>query len=127
MLKFKKLIKENMKDDKTFQEVVDETVNVVRAFEKVEKRKWGPEADMMELTKQVGELSRNIMMYEGYYLAGRDTDKAYQTSKEKIADELSDVLYMTIRLADYYSIDLEKVHIAALEEAINHPHMKVKK
>lgn len=111
----------------TFQEVVDKSLEVIKEFEEVEKKKWGVEGAMIELSKQVGELAKNIMMIEGYYMAGRDSLPEYQTSKDRIADELSDVLFMTIRIADYYKIDLEKEHLNQLEIAINHPLMKVKK
>jgi len=116
-----------MEKELTFQEVITKTVEVVRAFEKVEKREWGVEGSVMELTKQVGELAKNVLMFEGYYLAGRDTSPEYQTSKDAIADELSDILYMVIRLADHYDIDLEKEHLKHLDRALHHPHMKVGK
>lgn len=110
-----------------FQKVVEETLTVIKEFEKVEKRKWGAEGSMMELSKQVGELSKNILMYEGYYMTGRDNAPEYQTSKENIADELSDILFMVIRIADHYSIDIEKEHLKQLKIALNHPSMKIKK
>ncbi len=110
-----------------FQKVVDKTLEVIREFEKVEKRKWGVEGAMIELSKQVGELSKEIMIFEGYYLAGRDTLPEYKPSKEKIADELADVLFMTIRIAEHYGIDLEKEHLKALDIALKHPLMKVQK
>ena len=111
----------------SFQEVVNESLKVINEFKKVEKRKWGVEGAMIELSKQVGELSRNVMMMEGYYMAGRDSLTVYQTSKDKIADELSDVLFMIIRIADYYEIDLEKEHMNQLDIAMKHSLMKIKK
>jgi NTP pyrophosphatase (non-canonical NTP hydrolase) len=111
----------------TFQEVVDESKRVIKEFEKVEKKKWGVEGSIIELSKQVGELSKNIMMYEGYYMAGRDSLPEYQTSKDKIGDELSDILFMVIRIAEHYNIDLEKEHMNQLDIAMKHPLMKVKK
>jgi len=110
-----------------FQEVIDKSLEVVKQFEKVEKKKWGIEGAMMELSKQVGELSKNIMMFEGYYMAGRDSLPEYQTSKDKIADELSDILFMVIRIAEHYGIDLEEEHMKQLDIALKHPLMKVKK
>lgn len=110
-----------------FQEVMDKSLEVIRKFEKVEKKKWGIEGTMMELSKQVGELSKNVMMFEGYYMAGRDSAHEYKTSKNKIADELSDVLLMIIRIAKHYNIDLEKKHLEQLDIALKHPLMKVKR
>ena len=110
-----------------FQEVVNKTLEVIKEFEKVEKKKWGIEGSMMELSKQVGELSKNVLMFEGYYMAGRDSLPEYQTSKDKIADELSDILFMVIRISEHYGINLEKEHMNQLDIALKHPLMKVKK
>lgn len=110
-----------------FQEVINKSIEVIKEFEKVEKKKWGAEGAIMELSKQVGELSKNVMMFEGYYMAGRDSIPEYQTSKEKIADELSDILFIVIRIAEHYKIDLEKEHLNQLDIALKHPLMKVKK
>ncbi len=102
----------------TFQEVVDKTREVISRFEKIEGKKWNVEASMIELMKQVGQLSTLVMMQEQYYPTDRDQDNpVYSTSKEKIADELSDVLFMTIRIADLYKIELESSHMTALENA----------
>ena len=68
----------------------------------------------IELQKQVGELSKLIMVHEKYYFFERDkTDKQYESDKDKIADELADIFYAVIRLAKYYNIDLEEAHIKA--------------
>ena len=76
---------------------------------------------MIELGKQVGQLSALVMMQEKYYPLDRDQDDpSYITDKDKIADELSDLLFMTIRIADIYGIDLEKAHLKALETAENY-------
>ena len=95
---------------KTFQEVIDETSYGISLFEKVEKRKWGIEGSMIELSKQVGELSKGVMMMENYYLSARDNVPEYTTDKSKLADELWDIFFMTVRIANYYGIDLEKEH-----------------
>lgn len=108
-----------------FNEVIKKSLNVIREFEKVEKRKWGVEGAMIELSKQVGELAKNVMVFEGYYMAGRYNLPEYSTSKEKIADELSDILFMVIRIAEHYGIDLEKEHMKQLDIALNHPLMKI--
>jgi NTP pyrophosphatase (non-canonical NTP hydrolase) len=111
----------------TFQELIEKTLEVNRAFAEVEKRPWGAEGSMIELSKQVGDLAKRVMSYEGYYMAGRDDLPEYQTSKERIADELSDILFVIIKIADHYGINLEEEHMKQLEIALNHPLMKVKK
>lgn len=110
----------------TFQEVVNRSLEVIKEFQKVEKKPWGAEGATIELMKQVGELSKLIMVTEGYYMAGRDTLPQYQASKEKIGDELSDILLMVIRLSDHYAINLEETHLREMDIAMNHPLMKVK-
>jgi len=102
----------------TFDEIVKKTMEVVRKFEKVEQRKWGIEGNIIELSKQVGELSSTVMMLEKYYLKERWQDPKYKNaSKEEIADELSDILFVIIRIANLYDIDLEKKHLKELELA----------
>ena len=115
-----------MTNKKTFQEVIDSSVRVLRAFQKVEKRPWGAEGAVIEMVKQIGELSKLIMVTEGYYMVGRDNLPQYQSSVEKIGDELSDIFLMVIRLADHYAINLEEVHLKEMDIAMNSPLMKVK-
>ena len=117
---------EKSKGSLSFDELRQQSLMIIEAFEKVEKRKCGAEGAMIELTKQVGALAENIMIFEGYYMAGRDKVSNYRASKQKIADELSDVLLMVIRIAAHYDIDLEKEHLRQLDIAIKHPLMKVK-
>lgn len=102
--------------DLTFKELIQKTNEVIKVFQKVEQRDWGIEGNMIELTKQVGDLAKNVMMLENYYLAKRKEDDNYnKASKDKIADELSDILVSIIRIANHYKIDLEKAHLKELE------------
>tara|TARA_Y100000310_G_C20129345_1_gene555126 strand:+ start:89 stop:430 length:342 start_codon:yes stop_codon:yes gene_type:complete len=102
-----------------FKDLVKKTNKVIKKFEKVEQRKWGIEGNMIELTKQVGELARNIMMLENYYLSERKKDPNYnRASKSEVANELSDILFMIIRIANHYKIDLEKAHLKELNLAL---------
>lgn len=102
----------------TFNKLVELTRKIIKRFEKIEGKPWGIEGSMIELSKQVGDLSRLVMPQEGYYPKDRgDDDSQYTATKEKIADELSDILFMVIRIADYYEINLEKAHKNALGDA----------
>ncbi|MFZ6022497.1 MAG: hypothetical protein ACOYT9_03445 [Patescibacteria group bacterium] len=112
---------------KTFQEVISASNALIDAFEKVEKRPWGAEGASLELMKQVGELSKMILSAEGYYMAGRDTVEEFNATKSKIADELSDIFLMLVRIARHYDINLEEAHFTAMEEAAAHPLMKIQK
>ena len=63
---------------------------------------------MIELMKQVGDLSKHVMMIEKYYLPARQTDPAYITTTENIGDELADIFYCLIRLADHRLVPWSK-------------------
>ena len=102
-----------METSYTFQDLIAMTHTVFAAFERVERRSWSIEATMIELSKQVGDLSRRIMVQERYYLPDRDQRLDYQTSLDDIGDELADILYCLIRIAQRYAIDLEAAHIRA--------------
>jgi len=100
-----------------FKEAIELAHSIIERFEKLERKKWGVEGAMMELSKQVGELSKLVMMHEKYYFEDRDKlDKQYEVNKEKIADELADILYAIIRIAKEYDIDLEGAHIKARKQ-----------
>jgi NTP pyrophosphatase (non-canonical NTP hydrolase) len=52
------------------------------------------------------------MNREGYYFADREKDSnVYEASKERIADELADVMFAAVRIADYYGIDLVATNV----------------
>lgn len=91
---------------KSFQELLKQTQDMVAQFQKVEQRSWGVEGAMIELSKQVGDLSKRVMVAEKYYLKSREENLEYKASKEMIADELFDVWFCLVRIADYYKIDL---------------------
>jgi NTP pyrophosphatase (non-canonical NTP hydrolase) len=105
--------------DLTFKEVVEKTNEVIEAFQKVEQRNWGIEGNMIELMKQVGELGKNVMVLEKYYLAKRMDNPNYnKASKDEIGNELSDIFFMIIRIANHYGVDLEKAHMRELDIAL---------
>lgn len=102
----------------SFQEVVKLTEGLIQRFEKIEGRPWNAEGVFIELSKQVGELARCMMMYERYYYQGRDVQNpVYAASVDKIGDELSDILWAVMRLARHYQIDLLSAHLTACAEA----------
>ncbi|MDD5605801.1 MAG: MazG-like family protein [Patescibacteria group bacterium] len=104
--------------DLSFKETIDLTRQVINRFKEIEGRPWGIEGAMIELSKQVGQLSRLVMSYEGYYFPNRENlDKQYESTKEKIGDELSDIFYAIVRIADHYDINLEQVNLTALTGA----------
>jgi hypothetical protein len=48
------------------------------------------------------------MVYEKYYLKERELDPKYKTIKDNIGDELFDIFFMIVRIADHYGINLEQ-------------------
>jgi NTP pyrophosphatase (non-canonical NTP hydrolase) len=99
----------------TLADLIEINQSVATAFDKRERRPWGVETLVLELSKQVGDLARAVLTTENYYLADRDKHPAYGRGTSRIADELADILYCVIRLADHYEIDLEQVHLSARE------------
>jgi NTP pyrophosphatase (non-canonical NTP hydrolase) len=87
--------------------------SVASAFEGRERRAWGVEVSLVELMKQVGDLARAVMSIEHYYLEDRDEKPAYAPDRARIADEIADILYCVMRIADHYDVDIENAHVAA--------------
>lgn len=99
-------------NNQTFEDAINEIRKSINRFQKIEGRPWGVEGALIELTKQVGELSALVMNQEGYYFADRNklNDK-YNSSKDRIADELADIMFAVVRIADHYDIDLVETNI----------------
>ena len=93
--------------DMSFNYAVKLYLDIVKRFEKIEGRAWGVEGAVMELTHQVGILTKHVMAQENYYFYSIDSEE----NKKLIADELADVFGQIIRIADYYEIDLLESHI----------------
>ena len=94
---------------KTFVEMQDMYREIVKRFNKIELQDWKAEGAMIELSKQVGELAKQVMVKEKYYaLTGEVTDV-----DERLGNEMADVIAQVMRLADYYGVDLEKAFIEA--------------
>ncbi len=97
---------------KTFVEMQDMYKMVVERFGKIELQEWKAEGAMIELSKQVGELAKQVMIKEKYYaLEGEELD-----IDKRLGNEMADVIAQVIRLADYYKIDLERAFIEARED-----------
>ncbi|MFX0021669.1 MAG: nucleotide pyrophosphohydrolase [Candidatus Hermodarchaeota archaeon] len=61
---------------------------------------WSPLAMMSAIIEEIGELAREINHLEGF------KPKKNLNGEEKIGEELADVLYALICIANYYKIDL---------------------
>lgn len=93
--------------DQTFDDAIKATKQNIARFEKIEGKPWGVEGAVIELAKQVGQLSALVMNREGYYFADREKiDNKYLSTNEKIGDELVDIMFAVVRIASHYDIDL---------------------
>lgn len=97
---------------KTFVEMQEMYKGVVKRFNKIELQDWKAEGAMIELSKQVGELAKQVMIKEKYYALTEEVPDV----DECLGNEMADVIAQVMRLADYYNIDLEKAFIQARED-----------
>lgn len=97
---------------KKFNELADMYKEIVERFNKIELREWHAEGCMIELMKQVGELSKWVMIKEKYYAL---TDEVPDVDIH-LANEMADVIAQIIRIALVCDIDLEKAFIEARED-----------
>lgn len=100
----------------TFNEMQEMYKEVVSRFNKIELQDWKAEGAMIELSKQVGELAKQVMIKEKYYALTGEVDDV----DERLGNEMADVIAQVIRLADYYNIDLEKAFINARKDEENY-------
>jgi len=75
-------------------------------------RKYGWEDDpesqiVLHMTEELGEISRQVLRLEGY--------KKEEYSKKNLSEEIIDLLYLTVKLANTAGIDLEKEWTASFE------------
>ena len=96
----------------TFSEMQEMYRETVKRFNKIELQDWKAEGAMIELSKQVGELAKQVMIKEKYYAL---TDEVPDVD-ERLGNEMADGIAQVMRLADYYKIDLEKAFVEARED-----------
>lgn len=97
---------------KTFSEMQEMYKDIVKRFNKIELQEWKAEGAMIKLSKQVGELAKQVMIKEKYYAL---TEEVIDVD-ERLGNEMADVIAQVMRLAFYYNIDLEKAFIDARED-----------
>lgn len=98
--------------DRTFKEMEEMYRQIVKRFSKIELQEWRGEGAMIELSKQVGELAKQVMIKEKYYALEGDVPDV----DERLGNEMADVIAQVMRLADHYGIDLEKAFVKARED-----------
>lgn len=85
--------------------------NEFKGFQKFQKQvleydkkfKWNKDKSshiVLHILEELGEVARRILRHEGY--------KTEKFSKKELAQELTDVLYLTLKLANKFKIDLDE-------------------
>ncbi|WP_322199458.1 MazG-like family protein [Acutalibacter intestini] len=100
----------------SFAEMQEMYSGIVKRFYKIEGQPWQAQGAMIELAKQVGELAKQVMLKENYYAWTGDEKEV----KERLGNEMADVIAQVMRLAEYYQIDLEQAFIEAREDEENY-------
>lgn len=99
-------------NNQTFEDAINEIRKSVSRFQKIEGKPWGVEGGVIELAKQVGQLSALVMNREGYYYSEREKENNnYHATNDRIADELADIMFAVVRIADHYDIDLVATNV----------------
>ena len=89
-------------------EIIDRSRQVNARFQKLNRREWTAETWLIELSKQVGELAQQTLMFEKYYTGDREALPQYAASLESIGNELADIVHAVVMIADCYGVDLEQ-------------------
>jgi NTP pyrophosphatase (non-canonical NTP hydrolase) len=84
-------------------QMLDETRELVALFRQVEPREWSVEAMVVELSGEVGSLADSVMIQEGFR-------RPREVGSLALDDDIADILFMLIRIADYYGIDFEEAY-----------------
>jgi len=59
-----------------------------------------PSHIVLHMSEELGEISRRILRHEGY--------KNERFDKKELAEEITDILYLTLKLANSFKIDLDQ-------------------
>jgi len=96
----------------SFANMQEMYINNMERFAKIELQNWTAEEVTMELTRQVSELSKKVMLIEKYRaLTGKAPDIDVH-----LDNETAGIIAQIMRLADCYNIDLEKAFVEARED-----------
>jgi NTP pyrophosphatase (non-canonical NTP hydrolase) len=96
---------------KTMKKFQRETMKIRKAFDSRGKgkwRKWTPEAMLIDLQEEVGELSSAVLVKEGF--------KTSKRKKGELENALADCLFDLMCLANHYEIDLGREYSKVLVE-----------
>jgi len=87
-----------------YQKLIDDML------QKYEKPYWEPLSQLARLSEEVGEVARVLNHMHG------DKPKKKSEEKQDLADELADVIFVAVTLANTHGIDLEKPLIGMVDK-----------
>ena len=99
-----------MADDRELPSDLPEVQAFVDAWIEQRGHYWSPLSQYARLAEEVGELGRELNFRFG------DKPRAAKDANGSIADELGDVLFIVILLANYLGVDLASTLAATLEK-----------
>lgn len=73
-----------------------------QVFDYDKKSNWDKDRGshiVLHMAEELGEISRRILRFEGY--------KTEKFKKKELAEELTDLLYLTLKLANKFEINLD--------------------
>ncbi len=95
---------------RTFNEIYEKALEIKKLYSEIEPKEWGAEQAFMGLVKDVGDLSKLIMISEGY----REVNT--EDLKKKMEHELADILFSVCVLADKLNVDLENSFTRTMDQ-----------
>lgn len=93
---------------------------ISKLFSEIQNRDWTIDVVALELTKQVGDLTRRLLTREGYYHNHRHSEQSYTGTNAAIADELADIFLGIVRVAEHYKIDLHREIISSRDHELKY-------
>jgi NTP pyrophosphatase (non-canonical NTP hydrolase) len=88
----------------TSKELIEQTRELQRRFSLLNNRTWTIETYVIELLGETGSLADSIMIQENY--------RQHRTGQKPInlADDIVDIIFILVNIADHYGIDLETAY-----------------
>jgi len=83
------------------------SVPVLKGFKRIEPRDWGLDGTFLELMTEIGSLGRNLTIWENYRHGHR--------SRHNMADELSDILFVLVKLTVNMDIKCSRLEPRKIE------------
>jgi NTP pyrophosphatase (non-canonical NTP hydrolase) len=92
----------------TIAELIAETMRLRERFKAFEAPPWNIETMVTELLAEMGTLADSVMISEGHR-------KVRPGDSVDLADDIADILFMIICIAQHYGVDVEKAYRGMLD------------